>query len=526
MSAAPATLAHTVDGDLAGLDLADGCIAYLGIPYAQPPCGALRWRPPLKVAPWSGVREATRFGAACVQPPTLPESLYRDEPARMSEDCLFLNVWKPARAAGAPVMVWIHGGSLRIGHAGSSLYDGRALARRGVVVVSLNYRLGIFGFFAHPQLRAESPHESCGNYGLLDQIAALHWVRENIAHFGGDPAQVTVFGESAGAASIIELMTSPLARGLFQRAIIQSGYMVWHPDLTRASCGQPSAEAAGAALAGKLGAADVAALRAREAGELCAAAASAGFIPQAIIDGWVLPRQIVEVFDSGAQAPIPLIAGFNSGEVRSLPIFLPPLPQTEPEYRSRVAALFADLAGRYLEFYPGPDIKESALRAARDAFYGWSAERLVRAQGRLGQAAFLYYFDHDYPQAVARDLAAFHGCELPYEFGTLGARAALPPNWPPPPDEPRERALSAMIMEYFTGFARTGTPQAAGGPAWQPFGADHAFLQLRDGARMASPLLPGRFELHEELIARRRRGNQYWFVNVGLASPPLPPASA
>ena len=200
--------------------------AFKGIRYAQPPIGELRWKPPVPVTDRADPNPASDFGTACIQPASPSGSIYSDLPARMSEDCLFLNVWKPTAATRAPVMVWIHGGSLRVGNLAAGLYDGSELARKGVVVVTLNYRLGVFGYFAHPELTAESPHGSSGNYGLLDQIAALHWVRDNIARFGGDPDNITVFGESAGALSIIELMTSPLAKGLFDRVIIQSGYMV------------------------------------------------------------------------------------------------------------------------------------------------------------------------------------------------------------------------------------------------------------------------------------------------------------
>ena len=527
MAAGAMATVQTAGGLIAGVRLPGDCTVFRGIRYAQPPIGPLRWRPPVRPAPWSGVYQAVQFAAACIQPSPGPDSVYADEPTRMSEDCLFLNLWQPAGASGAPVMVWIHGGGLRIGHAASVLHDGSELARRGVIVVSLNYRLGIFGYFAHPQLTAESVHRSSGNYGLLDQIEALRWVRENIGCFGGDPDNVTVFGESAGALSILELMTSPLARGLFHRAIVQSGYMVSNPQLMRPSFGQPSAEEAGARLAASLGAPDLAALRALDPHTLSTAAIAAGFYPQATIDGWVLPQQIVEAFERGEQAPLPVIVGFNAGEVRSLRFFLPSLPDSATAYEERVKTLYGDLAARYLEFYPGTDIQESALAAARDAFYGWSAERLARAQTKLGQPAYLYFFEHDYPAAVQRGLPAFHGSELPYEFGLIGSTEPLPRNWPPPPDEPRERALGAALMSYVTTFARNGTPGAAAQPRWEPYGEGRVFLHVRDRAHAASDLLPGRFALHEEVVARRRAaGNQNWYINVGLASGVVPPRTA
>ncbi|MGH8301988.1 MAG: carboxylesterase/lipase family protein, partial [Steroidobacteraceae bacterium] len=347
-------------------------------------------------------------------------------------------------------MVWVHGGSLRTGSA-SGVYEGGALARKGVVVVTLNYRLGVLGYLAHPELSAESAQGSSGNYGLLDQIEALRWVRENVAAFGGDPGNVTLFGESAGALSVIELMTSPLARGLFHKVIVQSGYLVSNSELKRSRFGLPSAHDIGVWVARQLGAADLAALRAMDAPSLVERAAAAGFDPQATIDGWVLPQQIIECFDRGEQAPVPLIAGFNEGEIRSLRfIFLPPLPASAGEYDTLVRSIYADLAPAYLDRYPAADVEQSALAAARDAFYGWSAERLARDQTRLGLPAYLYFFTHRYPAQEALHLEAFHASELPYEFGRIGAPDGWPELWPRPPDDARERALSEAVMSYFT----------------------------------------------------------------------------
>jgi para-nitrobenzyl esterase len=511
-------------GVVCGCALPEGITAFKGIRYAQPPVDALRWKPPLPPAAWTGVHAATEFGPASLQPRSPEGSIYADLPQRMSEDCLFLNVWTPSAApAKSPVMVWIHGGALRIGNLAGGLYDGAELARRGVVVVTVGYRLGVLGYLAHPELGAESPQRSSGNYGLLDQIAALRWVRDNIAAFGGDPENITAFGESAGALSITQLMASPLARGLFHKAILQSGYLMSNRELQLPSFGQPAAEAVGVALANQLGAADLAALRSMDGGKLTMLATMAGFDPQASIDGWTLPRQIVESFDRGEQARIPLIAGFNAGEVRSLRFFLPPLPADAAEYQRLVGDIYGDLASRYLELYPGTDIEESALAAARDGFYGWSAERLVRDQSRLGLPAHLYYFAHEYPAQIERRLQAFHGSELPYEFGLIGSGDRLPADWPRPPDDPRERALSEAIMSYFTSFAASGTPTAQNAPEWPPYTADRSFLEVGDVCRSSRDLLPGMFALHEEIVARRRAaGTQGWYLNVGLASRPVP----
>jgi para-nitrobenzyl esterase len=495
-----------------------------GIRYAEPPVGDLRWKPPFAAAPWTGVRAAFDFGAACVQTSSAPGSIYASKPQRVSEDCLFVNVWRPAQASDAPVMVWVHGGSLRTGDSASALHEGSALARKGVVVVTLNYRLGVLGYLAHPQLSAESAQGSSGNYGLLDQIEALRWVRENIAAFGGDPGNVTLFGESAGALSAIELMTSPLARGLFHKVILQSGYLVSNPELRRERFGLPSAHAIGERLARELGAADLAALRSMDAPSLVERAAAAGFDPQASIDGWVLPQQIVECFDRGEQAAVPMIVGFNAGEIRSLrAIFLPPLPASAGDYERLVRGIYGELAPAYLARYPAADNEERALAAARDAFYGWSAERLARDQTRLGLPAYLYFFTHSYAAQEAVHLQAFHASELPYVFGRIGAPDGWPELWPRPPDEAHERALSEAVMSYFTRFAREGAPSAFGAAAWREYRDDRAYLELGAQPRSMQRLPPGMFELHEEVIARRRAaGTQYWYVNVGLGSPPVP----
>ena len=520
---------RTSHGTVSGVALPGGDLTvFRGIRYAQPPTGALRWKPPVPAPDWTGVRAAEEFGPSCIQPDSGPASLYRDFPASMSEDCLFLNVWKPVHAARAPVMVWIHGGSLRSGNLASGLYDGSRLARQGVVVVTLNYRLGVLGYLAHPELSAESPHGVSGNYGLLDQIEALRWVRDNIARFGGDPANVTVFGESAGALSTIELMTSPLARGLFHKVIVQSGYLVSNMELERPSFGQPSAEAVGEYVAGKLGVTTLAGLRSLEAKQLGRDSLAIGYDPQATIDGWVLPRQIVDCFDHGEQARVPMIVGFNGGEARSLrAIFIPPLPKTAAEYESTVRHIYGDLAEKFLQLYPSTNIEESALAAARDAFYGWSAQRLARKQTQLGLPAYLYFFEHQYPAEAALHVEAFHASELPYEFGLIGSSSGWPQNWPKPPDDAQEQAISKAVMSYFTSFARSGKPAAPGQPTWKPFAESAAFLDIGRQPALSSDLLPGSYDLQEEVISRRRAaGTQNWYINVGLASPVVPASAS
>ena len=518
-------LATTEAGAVRGVALSDDLVVFRGVPYAAAPVKALRWRPPMPPAPWQGVRDASRFGPACMQPRSPKANLYADDPERMSEDCLSLNVWKPANTSAAPVMVWIHGGALLSGELAGPLDDGAALARRGVVVVSVNYRLGVFGYLAHPQLTTESANRSSGDYGLLDQIEALRWVRANIARFGGDPANVTVFGQSAGALSVMELMASPLARGLFHKAIAQSAYMVSVPELSRPRFGQPSAESLGEGLLQALHAPDIETLRATPADTLQNAALAVGYLPLPTVDGWVLPRQIVDTLDRGEQAPVPILVGFNEGELRSLRMLLPRAPKTAADYESEVRRRYRDLADAYLRLYPGSDIDRSVLAASRDGLYGWTAERLAIKQTALGRDAFLYLFDHGYPSEDAANLRAFHASELPYLFGQVGPAGRTPRNWPRPPDTPEEIALSDAIIGYWTSFARSGSPAAPGQPAWRPFSDGGAYMRFQDSPKAASDLYPGMYALHEQVVARRRKaGNQNWFANVGLASPPVPPA--
>lgn len=505
-------VAQVAQGRLVGV-ADDGIRAFKAIPYALPPVGARRWRPPAPPLAWRGTRDAADFGPSCVQPPVPPASIYFDPPAAMSEDCLTLNVWTPADARGAPVIVWIHGGSLRIGGSAEPLYDGAGFARRGIVFVSVNYRLGVLGWLAHPGLSAESPDRVSGNYGLLDQIAALRWVRDNIAAFGGDPANVTVMGESAGALSVTYLLASPLADGLFARAIMQSTNIRAFPELSRGAYGLPSAEEIGRRLATRLGARDLAALRAMDARDLTRAATEAGFLPQGTIDGRALPAQIADLLDAGRLARVPVIAGFNMGEIRTLRSLMPrPLPDAAA-YEAAIRRRHGANAGAFLARYPSSNVEESLLAALRDAVFGWSGERIARTQAARGIPAWFYLFDHCYPAARARDLCAFHAAELPYLFGHVGRAGALPPNWPAP-EGPREAALAQVMMDYWVAFARDGDPNGPGRPLWRPYGADQAFMRFADRPTPGADPLPGMFELHEAHVRAQRAAGRQWFLNV------------
>jgi para-nitrobenzyl esterase len=517
---APAVAAPT--GRLKGT-LEDGLRIFRGVPYAQAPVGALRWKPPAPLPRWQGVRDASAFGPACVQP-VFSNNIYAGSPLPMSEDCLTLNVWAPTAAHAAPVLVWIHGGALWTGSGREPMYDGRRLAAQGIVVVSINYRLGVLGYLAHRELSAQSPQQISGNYGLLDQIEALRWVRRNIASFGGDPANVTIAGQSAGGLSVLYLMVAPGAKGLFAKALPESSYMISMPVLKEARYGAPSAEDSGARLAAAVHASDLSALRAMDAQKLTAAAIAAGFGPWGTVDGHVLPEQMVTAFDRGHQAHVPVLAGFTSGEIRSLVTLAPPVPGSAADYEKSIRDHYGELASEFLRLYPSADMKESILATTRDGLYGWTAERIVRKQTTVGVPAYLYVFDHGYPAADTAGLHAFHASELPYVFGTPGA---TPPLWPKIPDSPQETALTAAMVGYWASFARDGHPQAANAPQWAPYGSTRTYMRFTDAPHLVQDLMPGMYELNEEVVCRRMvAGNLPWNWNAGLASPALPPPAS
>ena len=524
VSSAGSPIVRTATGPVEGLREGDLSV-FKGIPYAQAPVGQNRWQPPVPAKPWAEVLEATDFGPACVQPTPRIQSVYSQDIGRTSEDCLSLNVWSPDTSARAPVIVWIHGGALVSGSSKEPLYDGTAWAEKGVVVVSINYRLGVLGYLAHPGLSAESPTHASGNYGVMDQIAALQWVRDNIAYFGGDPDNVTVAGESAGGLSILYLLTAPSARGLFDKAIAQSAYLISMPALNESAQGAPSAESGGTAVAAALHAPDVAALRALDAQALTDGAALAGFAPRGIIDSAVLHDQMLDVFARGEQAPVPVLAGFNSGEIRSLRVLAPAAPAGAADYERIIRERYGDLADEFLRLYPATSMDDSILRATGEAFYGWTAERLVRSQAAIGEPSFLYMFDHGYPTADAAGLHAFHAAELPYLFGTM---ERTPPNWPAIPEGAAETRISDAMIDYWTSFARTGRPQSRQGPAWPALPATGgSTLVFRDAPELERTLNPGAFDLHDAAVCRKREaGNLGWYWNVGLNSPVLPPSPA
>ncbi|NYE62306.1 para-nitrobenzyl esterase [Duganella sp. 1224] len=459
-------------GAVAG-ERADGLLVYKGIPFAAPPVGPLRWRAPQPVPPWDGVRAARQFAPACAQTAvwiTMPKS----------EDCLYLNVWAPEpdgqRGGKLPVIVWIHGGGYYGGSGAEARYTGVNLARRGAVVVTVNYRLGILGFFAHPELAAESPRHASGNQGVLDQVAALQWVRDNIAAFGGDPGRVTIAGESAGAGSVALLIASPLARGLFQRAIAESGSNLLEPPLDRAS-----AEARGVAFARAAGAAHLADLRAMPVAALHQQAWS----PDVLIDGYLLRETLPDAYRQQRHNDVPLLTGWNADEGRDL---APEILGTSEFTPANRPALMGKLLGHapsdaLLAAYPAATAAEA--RAAIERFttdwWGWRATTWAGLQQRYGRAAsYVYFFTRrpDPPGPCSYGCGAGHTAEILYVFDNL-ERDRRP--W-----SQTDRQLAATLADTWVRFARDGTPNGPGLPRWPAYDGAAASIR-RIGGDAALP---------------------------------------
>jgi para-nitrobenzyl esterase len=443
-----------------------GVRVFKGIPFAAPPVGEFRWREPQPPASWAGVRGADRLSANCMQRAAnggaFPPYGGDRSAATMSEDCLYLNVYTAAASATAkqPVMVWIHGGAWTSGAGG--IYQGEDLARKGVVVVTINYRLGVFGFLAHPELTKESAHHSSGNYALLDQIAALRWVKANIAAFGGDPSRVTIFGESAGSWSVHNLVGSPLAKGLFHRAIGESGARF---SITTTLA---DAEQAGLKFAGSIGAPTLAALRAKSADELQGAA---GFQTVSNADGWVLPATMTGIFASGKQNDVPVLIGSNRDEGS---IFTS--ETTVDNFKENARRRFGENAEAALKLYPASSDQEARRAQAnmmRDQTFGWEMRTWARLQQQTGKSkVFLYYFTQVPPLPNAEWLGAQHGAEIPYAMNWPNGGHAAKVAW-----TEADRKFAELVSSYWVNFAATGDPNGKGLPAWPAYSraAERAF---------------------------------------------------
>jgi para-nitrobenzyl esterase len=473
---ASAATVRTEGGSLRGAEHA-GIAAYEGVPYAAPPLGPLRWREPQPVQPWQGVRDATAFAPACLQ---LGVSMPGEPPPRTSEDCLHLNVWTPARRGKTPlaVMVFIPGGGYQNGATSLPLYWGDRLARRGVVVVTLAYRLGPLGYLAHPELTAESSHHASGDYGLMDQAAALAWVKRNIAAFGGDPARVTVFGQSAGAMSVSQLMVSPLARGLFQRAIGESGGL-FEPLMLAPQYSLPQAAKDGVAYMRSVGAASLAELRALPGEALLQGQANG--VSHPVVDGYALPRAPYDAFVAGEQAKIPVLVGWNAEEARSLSDTSGAKAAT---FTADIRRAFGPLPAALIDAYPHADdaqARQSRADFERDLRFAWDNWAWARLQARAGQPTYAYRFEQKPPfpaGSVRAGWGASHFAELWYVFDHLGQE---PWAW-----TAGDRRLADTMASYWVNFARTGDPNGPGLPTWPRLQGDDGPVQ-----RLADPIVSG-----------------------------------
>ncbi len=483
---------------LTGYGLVQGVVekdltVYRGIPFAAPPVGNLRWRAPQPAATWEGVRPADKFAADPYQ---------GDGKGNLSEDCLYLNIWTPAKTPDerVPVLVWIYGGGFSAGSTSTPVHNGEHLARKGVVLVSINYRVGPLGFLAHPELSAESSHHASGNYGLLDLIAGLQWVKKNIAAFGGDPNRVTIFGESAGAIAVSMLCASPEAKGLFHGAISQSGGSFGPPRPTTYPGENmkrlPDAEEAGVAYAKKASAASIADLRQLAPEKLPAGWGSGAAWP--IIDGWVIPGDQHKLYSAGKYNETPIMVGYNSDEGLSFS-----REKTPEEYIANTRKRYGPFADKLLAVYPAGanSVPKSARDLMRDAAFGWHTWSWARLQARTGKSkVFSYYFDQHraHPEGSPEaDHGMAHGVDVPYVFQTLDPqnKDLTKGDWD----------ISETVSTYWTNFAKHGDPNGPGVPTWPEFTeAKRQVMYFHDAAHPGQVPSAAALEVLDSYFAWRR----------------------
>jgi para-nitrobenzyl esterase len=505
---------HDTVSTTAGLirgSVRDGVAMFRSIPFATPPVGALRWRPPQPASPWTGIRDATAFGPSCPQ----TTAFFTPLPAGMDEDCLTLNVWAPAAHTNAPVMVFIHGGAFMNGTSQAGLYDGAKFARRGVVLVTANYRLGRFGFFAHPALTAEYPDEAKGNFAFMDQIAALEWVRDNIAAFGGDPAAVTIFGESSGARAMEAMLIAPAARGLFHKAIIQSTTHRLAParPLRSDDDATPSGESIGVEFAASVGltAADADDLRALPTdvvvGGLGPGNAQPTRFSGPVIDGTILTEPYETAFAHGHVASVPLIMGATDYETA----VFDPAAQYDQLVADDAGHLDAVIA-RYADAFP--DELDRKTRFGTDAMFGEPSRFMARAMAGQGQPAYLYRFSYVAEHLRGRVGGALHASELPFVFDTLDKiiESCASQAWFEQlysdgfATTTRDQAIADAMNGYWIDFATTGDPNGGGRPRWASLSDDaDAMLEFGDGGPTdAADAVRSRYDAWEAVLAAQR----------------------
>jgi para-nitrobenzyl esterase len=481
MAAVSAHVAHAAQptgpvkvtgGEIVGLHT-DTLNTWFGIPFAAPPVGSLRWREPQPVVPWKGVKETRSFSAACAQ-----TAVWVANPK--SEDCLYLNIFAPEKAQKLPVIVWIHGGGYFGGTASQAGYDGTNLAKRGVVVVTINYRLGIFGFFSHPALSAESPHKTSGNQGMADQIAALRWVKNNIAAFGGDPSRVTIMGESAGGESVTILVASPQAKGLFQRAIAESGNYAMPIDASEnAAFERKAAEAQGRDFGKAVGAKNLSDLR----GMGVEALHKQAWAPRPIVDGYILREDLTTTYRAHRQNDVPLMVGWNAEEGKDLaPEILGTGDFTVARHRELVTKLLGHApSDAVLAAYPATTNAQAvdSMNQLTNDWWGWRMAYWAQLQAKYGKSKpYVYYFAHrpaEPKTPCGYGCGVGHGVEIQYAFDNLQLD---PRSW-----SAADKALATQLSTTWANFARTGNPNGAGLPTWRSYdGSNASVLRIGDEA--------------------------------------------
>ena len=518
--AVPASAAErvkTANGTVEGVTTQTGIHAYLGIPFGAPPVGDLRWKPPQPVKNWDGTRSAAQFGPRCMQAPVFGDMIFRSN--GMSEDCLYLNVWTPAKSGSErlPVLVYFYGGGFVAGDGSEPRYDGENMARKGIVSLTLNYRLGVFGFLAHPELTKESPHHASGNYALLDQHAALLWVQKNIAAFGGDPKRVTIAGESAGSIAVCAQMASPLSKHLIAGAIGESGALI-APTLPPVPLAQGEEE--GTKFATSVGAATLASLRAMSTAQIQEAAAK---LPigrfASTVDGYFLPKLPVEIFAAGEQARVPLLVGWNSEESSARAILAANDPTPE-NLAKALQNMYADRASEASKVYAGStadEVWQTATDLASDRFIAYSTWKWADLHGKTGEKpVYRYLYAHPRPQTSAapggtssaanapprpaRPRGAVHSAEIEYAMGNLATNTVFA--W-----TPDDHKISEVMQTFFANFVKTGNPNGAGVPQWPSAnsGARSQFMRLDLDSRAEPDKTRERYLFLDTLYAKPRK---------------------
>lgn len=454
------TQVKTANGIVQGITETSGVRAFKGIPFAKPPVGDLRWKAPQPAENWKGVRKADHFGPQAMQQALYSDMIFRSD--GKSEDCLYLNVWAPANTGKEklPVLVYFYGGGFRTGDGSEGRYDGESMAKKGIVALTVNYRLGVFSFMAHPELTKESPNKASGNYGLMDQHAALLWVKNNIAAFGGDPEKVTIAGESAGSMSVSAQMASPLSKGLFRAAIAESGALLGNLSPTSLA----ASEQAGLAFAAKVKAASLTELRKIPADSLLKWGANGRF--GCNVDGYFLPQQPQEIFAAGKQMPVALLAGWNSAEGDYKSILGRSNAPTAENYKTAIQRLYPEKGTEVLQQYPAvtkEEIIASGNALASDRFIAFSTWKLIDLQSRTQNApVYRYLYTRPRPKLANEAEAptgAVHSAEIEYAMGNLHYNKTY--NW-----TPEDLKIAEVMHAYFVNFIKTGNPNSKGLPVW------------------------------------------------------------